>query len=82
VVQESAWSKDPQAETLGGTKVAKVVRYDEVGLARHSDLNDHLPATKVTKQRRLVLGDEGILVVPRRTPVCPTYRVSAARCER
>lgn len=93
MVQERAWSKDPQAEALGGTKVAKVVRDDEVGLARHSDLDDHLvvrvleewppkeedllvhgnladsidksldmlrslPATKVTKERRLVLGDE------------------------
>jgi hypothetical protein len=42
VVQECAWSKDPQAEALGRTKVAKVVRDDEVGLARHGDLNDHL----------------------------------------
>jgi hypothetical protein len=93
MVQECAWSKDPQAEAPGGTKVAKVVRDDEVGLARYSDLNDHLvvripeerppeeedllargnladsidksldmlgslPATKVTKLRRLILGDE------------------------
>jgi len=93
VIQEGAWSKDPHAEALGGTKVAKVVRDDEVGLARHCDLDDHLvvrvrqerppkeeyllangnladsidesldmlrslPATEVTKQRRLVLGDE------------------------
>jgi hypothetical protein len=93
VVQECAWSKDPQAEALGGAKVAKVVRDDDVGLARHGDLNDHLvvgileqrppkeenllvhgnladsvdqsfdmpgslPAAEVTKQRRLVLGDE------------------------
>jgi hypothetical protein len=93
VVQECAWSKNPQAEALGGSKVAKVVGDDGIGLARHSDLNDHLvvrilqerppkeedllaygnladsidesldmlrslPAAKVTKQRRLVLGDE------------------------
>ena len=93
MVQEGPWSKDPHAEALGGTKVAKVVRNDEVGLARHGDLDDHLvvrvrqerspkkenllvngnladsidesldmlrslPATKVTKQRPLVLDDE------------------------
>jgi hypothetical protein len=42
VVQEGAWSQDPQAEAPGGTKVAKVVRDDEVGLARHGHLDNHL----------------------------------------
>jgi hypothetical protein len=42
VVQEGAWSKDLQAEPFGGTKVAKVMRDDEVGLARDGDLDDHV----------------------------------------
>jgi len=42
LVQEGAWSKDLQAEAFGGTKVAKVMRDDEVGLARHGNLDDHV----------------------------------------
>jgi hypothetical protein len=93
VVQEVTRCKHPQAETLGGTKVAKVVRDEELRPARYRDLDDHvviwilqerapkeedflpngnpanpidevldvlstLATSKVTKQRRLILGDE------------------------